>query len=82
MASWEAILNHPRSPPSPACARGPGPGDTAYVLCFEEVDGTYLLATNVFIRDGGVWRMVHHQAGPTSAVPPRQDDGSGAGRPN
>jgi ketosteroid isomerase-like protein len=83
MASWEAILNHP-SQPAVTCHAPMVQvhGDTACVICFEEVGGAYLLATNVFIRDGGVWRMVHHQAGPTSAVPPRQETESGAGRPN
>jgi hypothetical protein len=39
------------------------------VICFEEIMNTFLVATNVFVREGRVWKMVHHQAGPTSAQP-------------
>ncbi|MEQ8226847.1 MAG: nuclear transport factor 2 family protein [Rhodospirillales bacterium] len=39
-------------------------GDTAYVTGFERMPGTLLTATNVFVRNGARWRMVHHQAGP------------------
>lgn len=39
-------------------------GDAAYVTGFERMPGTLLSATNVFMRDGALWRMVHHQAGP------------------
>ena len=40
-------------------------GDTATVLCYEEVEGGFLIATNVFIREAATRKMVHHQAGPT-----------------
>jgi hypothetical protein len=83
MASWEAILKHPSQPHVTCLA----PevfilGDTAYVICFEEVGGSYLLATNIFVRQGSLWRMVHHQAGPTSAAPPAEEADAGSGRPN
>jgi SnoaL-like protein len=83
MASWEAILQHP-SQPTVACLAPEAYilGDTAYVICFEEVGGSYLLATNIFIRQGSVWCMVHHQAGPTSAAPPQRDADTGSSRPN
>ena len=44
-------------------------GDTGLVLCYEEVEGRYLIATNIFSRENGVWKMVHHQAGPTRGIP-------------
>jgi len=83
MASWEAILQHP-SQPSVTCLAPEVHilGDTAYVICFEEVGGSYLLATNIFVRQGSLWRMVHHQAGPTSASPPQGESDAGSGRPN
>jgi hypothetical protein len=28
-----------------------------------------LIATNLFVREGGGWKMAHHQAGPTSERP-------------
>ena len=45
-------------------------GELAWVTCTENIlsdtDGrvgvTSILATNVFERDGGAWRMVHHHA--------------------
>ena len=42
-------------------------GETAYVICYEILKGTTLVATNVFVREGGEWRIAHHQAG---AAPP------------
>ncbi len=48
-------------------------GEVGFVVCYEEIAGQYLIATNVFVRDGKVWRMVHHQAGPTAAVPEPDD---------
>ncbi len=48
-------------------------GDAALVLCEEVLNGTSVLAaTNLFAREDGVWRMVHHQAGPVAAAPPRE----------
>lgn len=44
-------------------------GDTAIVYCYEGGDDTpaHLAVTNVFVREDGVLRMVHHHAGPLSA---------------
>ena len=44
-------------------------GDFANVICFEEMDGGYLIATNTFVREAGQWKMVHPQAGPTRGKP-------------
>ncbi len=48
-------------------------GEVAFVICYEHFaiedagpTGARLLATNVFAREDGEWRLVHHQAGPTS----------------
>jgi hypothetical protein len=35
------------------------------VICVEHLDGGDLIATNVFAREGTLWKLVHHQAGPT-----------------
>jgi hypothetical protein len=48
-------------------------GDTASVICFEEVEGRFLIATNLFVREEEVWKMVHHQAGPTRGQPLTQE---------
>jgi ketosteroid isomerase-like protein len=65
MASWRGILSNPQSP-AVACRRPQVfmQGDSAFVVCFEEVDGAYLIATNYFRREPGGWKMTHHQAGP------------------
>ncbi|MEQ8193277.1 MAG: nuclear transport factor 2 family protein, partial [Rhodospirillales bacterium] len=47
-------------------------GDTAYVVCNEILkDKGFLIATNIFVREGSLWRMIHHQAG-TAPPPPRE----------
>jgi len=73
LASWEGIL---REPPQIRChaPRALAYGDTAMVICFEEISGSFLLATNIFVREGPRWRMVHHHAGVTNAVPPAADE--------
>ena len=37
-------------------------GDAAFVVCVERIPGVELVATNVFVREDGQWRMVHHHA--------------------
>ena len=44
-------------------------GDSAFVICYEDIGSGFLIATNVFVKEGGAWRMVHHQAGPTPVRP-------------
>lgn len=39
-------------------------GDAAFVTCHEEVSGARLVATNVFVREDGAWRLVHHHSSP------------------
>jgi ketosteroid isomerase-like protein len=76
MASWRMILEG-GSPPK---IRSVEPkvqvyGDTAFVVCYEQVDGGLLVATNIFVLEDDAWRMVHHQAGPAPATA-----ASGAGK--
>ena len=37
-------------------------GDMAIVQCEEELDTGHLAATNIFVREDGAWRLIHHQA--------------------
>jgi ketosteroid isomerase-like protein len=66
MASWRDIFGQPTAI---ACRaeRILRHGDTACVICHEALgeapDGGLLIATNLFVREAGAWRMVHHQAG-------------------
>lgn len=70
MQSWRQILTNPGAP-KVACA---APrvwmfGELAFVICFEALGADYLIATNIFAREDGEWRMVHHHAGPTTDRP-------------
>ncbi len=67
MTSWQRVLENPESPRiSCLGAKVHRLGDVAFVTCFESVQGAMLIATNVFVREDGTWRMVHHQAGPVA----------------
>lgn len=72
--SWAAILGGDAAPDI-TChhAKAAIYGAVAVVVCHEEVDGVYLIATNVFERSGRIWRMVHHQAGPMGVQPEEAD---------
>lgn len=64
MASWAAILSGPQPPAirhanAVACVFG----DCAFVTCSEHLPSGDLVATNVFVRQNGTWRMTHHHAG-------------------
>jgi len=68
MGSWQAIFSSGGFPRNLRC-RNPrivplGP-DHAMVLCYEEIGEAVLLATNVFGKEKGQWRLLHHHAGPT-----------------
>ena len=67
--SWKAILASEGAPR--VAVEGPRVvmlGDTAMVLCYERVTdpatgtGAVLAATNVFVREAGEWRLVHHHS--------------------
>lgn len=79
MKSWKDILGSASSP-AISCrdARAFLLGSAAFVLCFEVLDGGYLIATNIFSREGGVWKLVHHQAGPTTQRPAEEEEPVGA----
>lgn len=82
LASWEAIF---QAPPPVRCVAPeilPLGRDGAAVVCWEEIDGDYLLATNLFRHEDGMWRMVHHQAGPTRGEPPVEGEGEAPHRLN
>ncbi len=70
MQSWSAIFANPDAP-SVVCrgARARRYGETAFVTCYEEIGDSLLAATNIFVREDGTWKLVHHQAGPCHAEP-------------
>jgi ketosteroid isomerase-like protein len=75
MRSWAAIISAPGAPDI-TChgARARLYGDTAFVICFERIGDEFLIATNNFVRDGRLWRICHHQSGPTNGAPPPEDE--------
>lgn len=72
--SWQGILAAPERPEI-LCfsAQAHLLGAVAYVTCYERLGGqtgATLLATNIFAREGGRWRIAHHHASPTPVAPP------------
>ncbi|MBR46077.1 MAG: DUF4440 domain-containing protein [Rhodospirillaceae bacterium] len=75
--SWAAILSDPGAPEINCGDRNVSlHGESALVVCQEVLPQAQLLASNCFARENGVWRLVHHHAGPgpqlavASAAPP------------
>ena len=64
---YEALL--PAPPPEiwPDEPQAIVTGETAMVLCIERVGGAELMASNTFVRENGVWRIMSHQAEPLPA---------------
>jgi len=69
--SWRRILLGGGAPDSVRCQRPIAHviGDVGWVICEEILPGGRLAATNLFVREGAAWRMVHHQASP---IPPAE----------
>ena len=75
LKTWKKILTSPGAPVIKFRNENVNIfGDTASVICIEELAEGVLVATNIFYREGNLWKIIHHQAGPTSAKP-RKDDG-------
>lgn len=75
MQSWQGILSNPGSPRI-VCydERVLLYGETAVVVCEEELEGGTLVASNFFVREDGRWRIAHHQASQLVARnPPRRE---------
>ena len=78
MQSWHAILTGPASPDIECLhARAGIHNDTGIVICYERIGQDFLIATNIFIRSGDGWLMVHHQSGAApepaeGTAPPRR----------
>jgi ketosteroid isomerase-like protein len=74
MESWHGILANPAAPRITCFDEQVMLyGDVALVICEEELDGGTLVASNLFVREEGAWRLAHHQAGQLVArQPPRR----------
>ena len=78
ISSWAAILSSPDAPKI-RCIN-PRPqlfGDVGTVICFEQLEGGLIVATNIFVREGSLWKMVHHQGGATSVPAPAEEATAG-----
>lgn len=68
--SWRGIL---ANPPRPAIAvlepRAFLLDGAGVVVCWEAIGDIHLVATNMFVREGGIWRMALHQSGQTDHAP-------------
>lgn len=68
LRSWQGILGNPRAPrieclqPTAAML-----GSAASVICYERVDNSFLIASNLFVLEDRLWKMVHHHAAPAPA---------------
>jgi ketosteroid isomerase-like protein len=70
MTSWRDILADGGQIPVVAAApRASVYGEVGLVCCFERFGTQHLVATNVFMRVAGQWRMIHHHAGALARVP-------------
>lgn len=73
LASWEAILGNADQPKiSYYGARAIALGDCVAVICYEELAGSVLVATNIFVDEGGRPRLLQHQSGPCAGAPVRE----------
>lgn len=68
LSSWRAILSSPEAP-EVECEQAVAHvvGEVAYVVCSEVLPGAELCATNVFVREDGMWKLIHHHAGPIAS---------------
>jgi hypothetical protein len=81
MRSWRDIMANPEAPHI-MCHDEDAVlyGAVAIVTCEEALDASTLVASNIFALEDGVWRLVHHQAGPL--LMRSGHGGSGANRLN
>jgi hypothetical protein len=77
LESWRTILGSEAAPEiSCSVAQAHLLGEVAFVTCHEVLPTGLLAATNLFVRERGRWRVVHHQASPIARgqereLPPR-----------
>ena len=69
LTSWRQILSSIQSFDIHCCNAMAFVNDSvAYVICNETLPGNTLIATNIFILEDSLWRLLHHQAGPAPGL--------------
>lgn len=71
LESWRRILRNPATGPvTPHHARAFDYGGLATVVCYEEVQGSLLLACNTFVVEDGEIRLAQHHTSHCANPPP------------
>lgn len=79
MESWRRILLNPATGAVvPHHARVFVYGEMATVVCYEEIQGSLLLAANTYMMEEGAIRMVQHHASHCANPPPPETKASPA----
>ena len=77
--SWATILSGPGAP-AISC-HDPRPNflseSICHVICYELIERTALVATNIFVKEQNHWRLVLHHATPVAAPPFSISEGPG-----
>lgn len=75
MESWYAMMTN-NEPPAMEFQNATATvyGNLAVVICYEAFSTVTLVATNIFIKEDGLWKMIHHQAGGSSLPPSARDE--------
>ena len=76
LESWANIISGPGSPKI-SCQGAKAhflSDDVCFVTCYERIGQGALVATNMFVKEAGDWRLVHHQASPTARAPEPDED--------
>ena len=69
LTSWRQILSSVQSFNIHCCNATAFVNDNvAYVICNETLPSNTLIATNIFILEDSLWRLIHHQAGPAPGL--------------
>jgi len=78
LRSWRGVLASGGAP-IVACTRAEARvlGEVAYVTCHEVLGRARLACTNLFVREDGAWRMVHHQSTPIAPGEARPEPSAG-----
>ncbi len=70
MASWQRILDNPQQPAIEIYgAQAFDMAAGVAVVCYELLEASVMVATNLFVEEDGAIVLVHHQAGPCGQPP-------------